>query len=888
MWLVMGLRMGNTHDGGPADAQARMVGLLKAAQARQGLSQKAWADKAGVSAGALSKHLSGQTVPSAAVLNLLAKPAGISGEALTELLRLRDRAAQGTGRLDGYLAAALAYARHQPYAGVLPGHVPPLAAVYVRQQVQHSADPLSGDTPPSHGSAAMQNPPAVRPAEDILDGTHPTCLILAGPGGGKSSLLRTRLAHATERWQAGKDRRLLPVMVSAAALDGRPLAQALTTAAERALPLAHSLPAGLFNAPPAPAARWLVLIDSLDEVIDPVARHRILTRLADIANGPHAELYRFAIASRPLPEPEFAPLGHQTPHYHLQPLEEVDLHSLTRAWFGALNLHDPDQAAERFATAISRSGLAHLARVPLMTAMLCQLHASHPQRPLPDSRGRLYQDFVTLLHKHQRVSGTTGEAAVYASIRNYGTSAHNRAVHTLNHLHDLISHLAAQRLIGNTRPTLEILSSQPNAQRPPAVAEDDWQKFLTHSLCHSGVLTFCGDDFAFLHQTLLEYFAARHATRTRLARNRHLRQLPLMAREDDAVDPLPAITPRDSYYGFILDAARETAPATVDRRLTRLASHRAGATYTALQCQIGTDIPLHIRSRAADLLDALARDPAVEAGARLQASRVLSELDASRAAALLDELARDPALDIGFRLGAGWVLGQLDASRAVYLFDAFARDPTLQGTLRRRAAHYLGGLVAPSLLDLLADFARDPTLQGTLRRRAARLQGGLEASRAVDLLDALARDAALEEEVRFEAAWAMRWCGAARAVDLFDALARDAALEDMARIKAVEELGRFRALGRLDALARDRAHAPLIRMEAARELANIDDSRAADLYAAIARGPEDDFIRILVVSRLGEIRAPRAVDLLDALAHEASLEKQFRDLAARVLKSRAS
>ncbi|WP_030343133.1 hypothetical protein [Streptomyces sp. NRRL S-1022] len=133
------------------------------------------------------------------------------------------RAAAGadsrTQRLDHYLAAAEGAVRDHPYAGVLPGDVPPLATVYVRQLVRRE---VSG----SGGAAGAQAPAGLRPAGELLAQTD-TCVVVAGPTGGGSSLLRTYLADIVAGWRAGKAGPVLAVLVPASALLGAPLADAL-------------------------------------------------------------------------------------------------------------------------------------------------------------------------------------------------------------------------------------------------------------------------------------------------------------------------------------------------------------------------------------------------------------------------------------------------------------------------------------------------------------------------------------------------------------------------------------------------------------------------------------------------------------------------------------
>jgi hypothetical protein len=136
----------------------------------------------------------------------------------------------------------------------------------------------------------------------------------------RQGLLRTRLAAGVERWLSGNVDARLPVLVSASALTDLPLAQALATAVNTDLAaygLIEELPPGFFADRPQSRAGWLILVDGLDEVADSRARQRVLNKLAAVSTREHSALYRFIVATRPLPDGELDLLdksGAPTPH----------------------------------------------------------------------------------------------------------------------------------------------------------------------------------------------------------------------------------------------------------------------------------------------------------------------------------------------------------------------------------------------------------------------------------------------------------------------------------------------------------------------------------------------------------------------------------------------
>ncbi|RSN18741.1 hypothetical protein DMH25_00325 [Streptomyces sp. WAC 01325] len=436
------------------------------------------------------------------------------------------------------------------------------------------------------------------PADDALAG-EPLCILLAGPGGGKSSLLQACLAEGVERWLADRTGDTVPVLVPAGALTTAPLADALTDFLNKDLTgLTQALPPELFSAPPCPGARWLVLVDALDEVSDPNARHVVLDRLRSITQV-KGDVYRFVVTTRPLTHGELGALGTETSCFRLEPFTADDLHQVARGWFA--DLPDPDAVADRFVRAADRTRLAELTRIPLMASLLCQLHREAPDEYLPTSRGEIYASFVALLHKRQH-SPRSGDdpGRLHAGLDAFGPDAGQRADEFLDRLQDAIAWIASERRQGEGRPALDMLESLPYGQRPARVPQSEWRAFLDGCLQQSGLMTVRAGDHVFLHHTFLEHLAARHAVRASPA---------------DALDTVFAATrslrfwrwgrtPQDaSYAGFVLDALDLDAPGTV--KILRRAVRRGKSSlclFLARLAWLGTRLPREITDAAADRL----------------------------------------------------------------------------------------------------------------------------------------------------------------------------------------------------------------------------------------------------------------------------------------------
>ncbi|WP_307531856.1 helix-turn-helix domain-containing protein [Streptomyces umbrinus] len=631
-----------------------LVRRIRKAMTDQKMKQAELARKAEISTGALSNLLNMKSVPEVSTLELLAGALNITGKLLQELLRLRERADARTRRLDAYLVAARRAADEHPYAGVVPGAVLPLASVYQPQQL-HRLDDAEDHR---DGTLVSANDAAWLSTDDVLsDGK--TCIVLAGSGGGKSSLLRMHLATSTEHWLQGAGGDTVPVLVPAVALASQlSLAPALAAAVSANLApfgLTEALPPEFFAAPPYPDVSWLVLIDGLDEIINLAARRRVLSTIASVRGGPQTELYRFAVATRPLPSEDLDVLGEGLLRYEMEPFSPDDLHQVICRWFHALGRSDADQEAVRLSAALGDAHLTDVARTPLMTAMLCQLHVKESGGSLPRTRGEIYHQFVSLLHAHQHAAGISGvEAQTCAALKRWGIDAVFRAEHTLNGLPKLISYLAAELYDGNTEPALDILTAHPDARPPERLSEyntEVWRDFLAEALRRSGLLTLRGTELVFLHQSFLEYFAACHATRDQetlantISTRLRLEVVKWPPERGPGIGDAPErghmawVPPpfQSSYLGFLIERAYKDPG--MNRLLMRWATDALdGCEFIARQVHLRTRLPVGVADAAASTLDTLARDTLFEHHNRIRAVGSLVELGSQRAQDLLYDL----------------------------------------------------------------------------------------------------------------------------------------------------------------------------------------------------------------------------------------------------------
>lgn len=728
--------------------------------------------------------------------------------------------------LEAYLDAARCAAETHPYPGVLPeARLPPLSQVYVRQwsrprpapdQAPAHADPLVS-AEPSHaqGSSADSTAAARLTAEAILDADHDV-LLLGGPGAGKSSLLRhvlVILAAGAAGLTATIEEIPVYVPVSYLTISGLSFAEQLYAAVRDELSgrwMPKELPADIFSRPPRPAARWLVLLDGLDDPIDVRQRIQLTQLLHEHRAGP----YRFVITTRPLPEEELGPLERdpQLGCYELLPFDPEQLHEFAEGWMRAAHdldpaqLPDPEAAVRVFLDQVAQPPLAELAQIPLIATILCQVHAAGPDQALPRDRYSIYQSFLDLLR--QRLHDPQVPElpdAILATLRGIAAQQYHK------------------RRLGRT--DLDLLGRVLRATDelcPPGMPPLDWARRRTHLLRRTGLVTARGESYTFIHQTISEFLAAQHvAADARLSRKgfrdlfgwrgwavtgwsyhgqirRRIFRIPDISIGSNFYVPPPDQRPGLTSYHRFLIAAWHTGPPLnlpppgVPPRLTtalrRLARRRHDGVWSIAELAAdGVALPQQIIDVATGTLTALATQRLIWEDRRLEAAEKLVKLGDPRADTLA-VLAADPGLSFVCRIWAMQKLVNLADQRGGELLTAMATDPTLGVTAKIWAMSALVSSGDPTGGDLLVALATDPTLDSDRRVAAAKMLTGLGDRRGGDLLAALASDPALDDRMRVGAAERLAHFDYPRAASLLKVLATDRTLNYRSRLAAAEAL----------------------------------------------------------------------------------------------------
>jgi len=793
----------------------------------------------------------------------------------------RDAARRRDAQLNSYLNAASRTAGHHPYPGLVEGPQPlPLAEVYVRQLTEEQRDGAEDLDDADTRDADVVSIPV--PAETIFTGGGRVRLILAGAGGGKSALLRRHLATGAGHWLAhGKGDRVhasIPVLVRATALPDSPLlAQGLAEATVDELGpygLREALTSGFFSRSPSPQVPWLVMVDGLDEVPDRATRVALLERLAREA-ADESSPYRFVVATRPLPGTELDQLGPDTERFELQPFTPADVRAYARGCFR--DLPDNERQVGNFAAALRQSGLDGLARIPLIAFMLCQLHVADPTRPLPEGRTSAYQSFVELLYEqnaHKSIRRTHDEVIRALQDRHQiprdQQAAEQAAQLVREGLPQLIDHLAHERINGNTAPAVEILALQLHVQRPEKVKPPLWNAFLGDLLRPTGLLAERSGDFHFLHQSLLEYHAARHATRDEQARAALLHELFHHQRASAGHDLKPLLV-QPSYLGFLLDGLLSPADhiaAETSRALDDLAAvdQHAACKLLVKQVQLRTSLP---PDATAGQLAALAHNPDLSTN-RLLAARMLAMVSGHRdeGATLLARFVDDTRLAFRDRVKAARLLATVDGHRseAAQLLLNLTGDRTLVFELRVTAGYGLAGMKErrDEVVRLFTPCADNTTLHIKDRATAASLLAAFGEERATQLLFRVANDNSLDIRERVHAARGLAQLGDERIAATLIALADYDDLEGdiHGHVRAAEVLSllpryRDKAARALTRIATDTTHWDgLARVEAAEFLAWLHgyQTRGTELLTHLA---EERRSRRHATAALAKLRARR-------------------------------
>jgi hypothetical protein len=405
-------------------------------------------------------------------------------------------------------------AQSLPY-GLLGIEAPSLPAIYVRQFGRRQP---TNET--DSATAEQETPKAPVALADIVD--SPDHLLLTGePGLGKSTFMK-ELARPLARIWLREDpatnppvsHPIVPLLLPARALaESASFSSLLAAAVSDVYGLSMVVePQPEQFAAPVKGARWLVLIDGLDEILDTNFRRRVISAIAAHANV--RTPYRFVLTSRPM-RGELLPLrqsGFVT--YSLESFSQEDLRTFATRWFGAQRLLNREALADSFAREVADGRLREVVSNPLLATLAIAAKTRNQDQPLPVNRLALYDWFCDcIIRNHDRREDILRHMRREVSDRSY-----QKAEWIAAHMEGVIGHLA-EKQVDSVTPSLSVVldwieSRQPDELRDVPISEDQ----LALLISSSGLVLAQRASLSFLHQSFAVYLAARQRA-ARVPRN---------------------------------------------------------------------------------------------------------------------------------------------------------------------------------------------------------------------------------------------------------------------------------------------------------------------------------------------------------------------------------
>jgi tetratricopeptide (TPR) repeat protein len=799
---------------------------------------------------------------------------------------------------EGYIRAVSAWAEEIPYRA-LGWDAPLLSSIYVEQRLEPApvATPVSTDRTDSADSGeptAGLGPLGLHQA--LERDSH--LMVEGGPGAGKSTLLK-HAALSLARGPRPERAQLVPVPLLARSLAGEgSMAAKIHKAATTELSgrLRAELPTALFENPPRPGAKWLVLVDGLDEVSDDRARGVLVSEIRTQAEDSSSP-YRFVLTSRP--DQGLARLGSKPFGYFvLLPLERRRVEELARGWFSSRRDAEPGRARQLLRQ-LEAIGLGDVAGSPLLLILTALISEQDRTATLLVRRAGLYEHFVnTMLGPAERERDTFRSFSSEWA-RAYPGVGGDCAQRVFINRRALLEHVARWLQSGGAGALEDEAAA--HARRSgwvPATVEDaDWLRRQMESLLlDTGMVTRRAGEAAFIHDTFREYLAASALVKeagapdTKVARalvgrwsKPRWREVVLFAlgiwseQDRDVTDVVRRLLPRGLLFaGTALGQGALVAPALRHSIIDELFVQRPLA-LDVLRLFPGD-------TRVAKGLRTLAQDANVNDQLRLDAARTLDEFVLTdEAANSLSQLARDGRARGFYRALAARSLDELGRTdEAVELLHELAREllPRPEGLHVAEQLHAIGQTdEAIALVVRLAEETESAHVKASAATLLARLD---RADLAQPILGALlerARGDQLGQESDYLVGplLLVGWVDEAAAILL--KLVQNARLEPFRRWNHAKDVVKVGRGDELVKLASDRPADPWVPALVGLAFWRAEPDRSAELLSADARDPaRDPKSRVLCAEALKAfVRFEQGEALLTALSQDPELEAAVRD-----------
>ncbi len=625
-----------------------------------------------------------------------------------------------------YLTAVRALGQQHEYE-LAENAAPDLQTIYLERWADNGTDEEESDLPETIDA-------------DQLLTDYPNSQVIAEPGVGKSSLLRHFAAQTADAWLSRRGSTVVPVPITADAFRGRLLPELLANGVQSDLDLTRQQLVDLFSGEPLPGVRWLILVDGLDEVIDPSERSAVLRRIGRLRRDPK---YLIALTSRHL-EPADIKRFHENGHptYVLTPFRKEDLEQFVSKWLQRAKR--PDAEAADLIARLRESKLDELVYVPLIATMVCALHCSSPERELPRDQTELYRRFVEW--QLSKVSQHDLGHRLRQWQKKSGLSAEQAAAQIRDRLEPLLRDLAFGLLTVSPKPdVLAYVTS-----RHPGIDSGA----LEEALRMSGLIVTRGQELVFRHRTIVEYLAACHVLAV-YPKPQHLLE-PSWANRWEWPDLGMKVFIAALLINNGVDIRRQL------RHLMWPTFRKQHIGFLAALVRHGVEVDEKVLSKAVRLLTRTVRSPKTRAEWQAHV-QWLHEIDTDATADVLRSMVVDP--------------GKISENRHF------------------EAVRYLIGMDPFGNVDFVVTYLMNPSIQPIARNSVNKLLADVDVKLAVQIFARLAVEAH-EPSLRLQGAEFVLSYNVDRGLELCTHIARHTSTGDEIRISAIKlASGHDRALG---------------------------------------------------------------------------------------------
>lgn len=338
---------------------------------------------------------------------------------------------------------------------------------------------------------------------------HRHLLLVGSPGSGKTSLV-DRVAAATAKWwiqpqSTAPFGEIIPIPVTAANIASQRWLPDLIRAA-----IGPMSPGSIPDPLSAPIP-WMILVDGLDEVLDPTLRLALTQRIHGWIDE-HGDDCSFVVTTRPLADRELGAIAVSAmASYTLCEFSPQMLDDFSRRWFTARGLAhaDADAQASSFIDSVAAASLSTLVQIPLLATMAVVIWESDPARGLPRDLASLYRAFFHVLQVRREQRGVHQRLA--GQLQPMGAAGQRLLRLLTTEIEELLVAIAFRWFFEREHDVITIATRWLLTARGCDIhAVVDGTSILRVALRETGLLVERGGGLHWMHLSFAEFFASTH------------------------------------------------------------------------------------------------------------------------------------------------------------------------------------------------------------------------------------------------------------------------------------------------------------------------------------------------------------------------------------------